>query len=50
METFNYTVVLKVEVEAFSSEDAQDLLRDVFGTGSDGDIYVVDFEAVEQDY
>jgi len=35
METYKYNVVLQVEVEAFSDEDAQDLILDVFGPGND---------------
>ena len=41
METYNFTLTLKVEVEAFSEEDAKDLILDVFGPGNDCGVEVV---------
>ena len=35
MKTYEYNVVLRVSVEAFSDEDARDLILDVFGPGND---------------
>ena len=41
METFEYMVLLQVNVAAFSDTDARDLLLDNFGEGDDGGIEIV---------
>lgn len=35
MNTYEYTVELKVKVEAYDESDAKDLLEDAFGLGED---------------
>jgi hypothetical protein len=43
MDTYTFTVSLEVQVEAFSEDDAKELVEDVFGPGSDCGVEVVDF-------
>lgn len=42
METYKYVVVLLVDVDAFSDDDAREVLQDTFGTGPDGGIDIKD--------
>ena len=44
MNKFEYTVTLKVVVEAFDEVDAQDAVQDVFGLGDNLGILVTDCE------
>jgi hypothetical protein len=40
--TFEYVLTVNVKVTAFDETDAEDAIRDVFGTGDDGGIEVTD--------
>lgn len=42
MKTFKYLVVLQVEVQSYSDDDAKELLLDTFGVGPDGGIMIDD--------
>lgn len=44
-----FSVLLQVEVEAFSPEDAEEAVKDCFGEGSVCGLNVVDFEVTDQD-
>lgn len=35
METYKFKVLIEVEVDAYSVDDAKDMLEDIFGPGSD---------------
>ena len=35
METYKFTLEIEVEADAFSPEDAKDIIQDIFGPGSD---------------
>ena len=35
METYRFALSVQVEVEAYSEEDARDMVQDVFGPGND---------------
>lgn len=41
METYEFTLSVEVKVEAYSEEDAKDLVLDVFGPGNDCGVEVV---------
>lgn len=47
--TYEYTVQIKVRVDAFSEDDAEDALTDIFGVGSDCGAEVVEFKVVNVD-
>ncbi|QWT29995.1 hypothetical protein SEA_TUNATARTARE_111 [Streptomyces phage TunaTartare] len=49
METHTFSVLLKVEVEAYTEEDAQEAMKDCFGEGSICGLTVVDYEVVDHD-
>lgn len=40
MEAFEFEVCLRVKVEAFSKEDAKEVLDDTFGVGEDGGLEI----------
>lgn len=48
-QTYEYTVQIKVRVDAFSEDDAEDLITDIFGVGSDCGANVVEFRVVNVD-
>ena len=35
METYKFTLLIEVDVDAYSVDDATDMLEDIFGPGSD---------------
>lgn len=35
MNTYEYTLRIKVRVDAYSEDDAEDLIDDIFGVGND---------------
>ena len=49
METYKFNLSVEVEVDAFSHEDALDLINDVFGPGDDCGVEVmkIDIKDVE---
>lgn len=47
MNTFTYTISMKVEVEAFDESDAMDALVDSFGVGDQYGVTVVEVEYKE---
>jgi len=49
MERYLFSVLLKVEVEAFTEADAQEAIQDCFGEGSVCGLNVVDFEVTDHD-
>jgi hypothetical protein len=49
MKRYVYSVLLQVEVEAFSEADAQEAVADCFGEGSNCGLNVLDFEVVDSD-
>lgn len=49
MKRYVYSVLLQVEVEAFSEADAQEAVSDCFGEGSNCGLNVLDFEVVDSD-
>jgi hypothetical protein len=49
MKRYVYSVLLQVEVEAFSEADAQEAVQDCFGEGSNCGLNVLDFEVVDND-
>lgn len=42
--TFEYLLTVKVKVEAFDETDAEDVIRDTFGTGEDGGLEVTELD------
>ena len=44
MEEFEFTLTIKVRIEAFDEKDAKDAVQDVFGPGSDGDVEVLSLD------
>ena len=50
METYDFEVLLKVQVNAFNRNDAYEIVHDTFGEGNACGLDVVDFEVthVEQ--
>ena len=48
METFNYTVTLSVQVEAYDESDAWDAVQDAFGVGDNMGVSVTDCEYKEK--
>jgi hypothetical protein len=49
MERYMISVVLNIEVEAFSESDALDAVHDTFGEGSTCGLNVVDYEVTDHD-
>jgi hypothetical protein len=49
MKRYVYSVLLQVEVEAFSEADAYEAVEDCFGAGSNCGLNVLDFEVVDSD-
>jgi len=49
MEKHIFSVLLKVEVEAYNEEDAQEVTEDCFGEGSVCGLTVVDYEVIDHD-
>jgi hypothetical protein len=49
MDKYKFQVVLDVEVEAFDENDAEDVLRDIFGPGDDCGAMVTEFRATYVD-
>ncbi|QIN94087.1 hypothetical protein PP459_gp146 [Streptomyces phage Wakanda] len=49
MKRYVYSVLLQVEVEAFSEADAHEAVEDCFGEGSNCGLNVLDFEVVDSD-
>jgi hypothetical protein len=47
MNTYQYEVTLKVEIEAFDESDAWDAVQDAFGAGSQPGINVIECEYKE---
>lgn len=47
MDTFQYEIKLKVEVEAFDESDAWDAVQEAFGIGETGAVTVTDCEYKE---
>ena len=43
-DTFEFTVTLKVRVPAFDKADAEDVLYDTFGPGSECGVEITSFE------
>ena len=41
METYEFTIRLKVRVDAYSEQDAEEAINDVFGVGTDCGLEVV---------
>ena len=48
MDKYEYTVQLKVEVEAFDDSDAWDAIQEAFGVGTTGAVTVTDCEYKEK--
>lgn len=44
METYKFTLTVEVEVQAYSHEDAVDLVKDTFGPGEDCGVEVLDLK------
>lgn len=42
--TFEYLLTVKVKVTAFDEDDAEDVIRDTFGTGDDGSLEVTSLD------
>lgn len=49
MERYIYSVLLQVEVDAFSPGDAEEAVKDCFGEGSNCGLNVLGFEIVDSD-
>jgi len=49
MEKHIFSVLLQVEVEAYTEDDAQEVVRDCFGEGSICGLNVVEYEVVDHD-
>jgi hypothetical protein len=49
MKTYMVSVVLQVEVEAFSEDDALDAVHDCFGEGSTCGLNVTDYVVIDLD-
>lgn len=47
MNTYEYRVMISVQIEAFDEHDAEDALKDVFGEGELCGIVVRDFEVTD---
>lgn len=47
MNTYNYKVILTVEVEAFDESDAWDAVQETYGVGQDMGIKITDCEYKE---
>lgn len=49
MNTYEYTLKLKVRVEAYSEEDGEDAIHDIFGVGTDcgADVIELKVESVD---
>lgn len=47
MEKHIFSVLLQVEVESYTEDDAEELLKDCFGEGSICGLTVVDYEVVD---
>jgi hypothetical protein len=43
-DTFEYLLTVKVKVTAFDQTDAEDAIKDVFGTGDDCGVTVTDLD------
>lgn len=48
MNTYTFTLEVKVEVEAYNEADAEDAVQDVFGRGEDCGITVTDLKITEK--
>lgn len=44
MDKFKYKITLSVEVEAFDESDAWDALQEIFGTGDEGAVHIIECE------
>jgi hypothetical protein len=49
MEKYVFSVLLRVEVSAFTKDDAEEAVRDCLGEGDMPGLDVVDFEVFEYD-
>ena len=49
METYEVSILLKVEIDAFSEEDALDAAHDAFGEGEVCGLNVTEYEVVNSD-
>lgn len=49
MNTYKFTVLLQVEVDAYDESDAADAVQDVFGIGDSAGLDVTNFEVVEHE-
>lgn len=49
MKRYIYSVLLQVEVDAYSEADAKEAVTDCFGEGSNCGLNVLDFEVVDSD-
>lgn len=47
MNTYEYRVMLSVQIEAFDERDAEDAIQDAFGEGEICGIIVRDFEVTD---
>lgn len=50
MKRYEYTIQLKVAVEAPSESDAEELLEDVFGEGGQFGLDVTEFDVIEVEH
>ena len=48
METFEFTVILTVKVEAFDESDAKDMVLDIFGPGNDCGLEVINTKITKE--
>lgn len=42
--TYEYLLTVKVKVTAFDETDAEDVIKDTFGTGDDGSLEVTELD------
>jgi hypothetical protein len=49
MKTYRFSILLDVEVEAFTEEDAKEAIRDCLGEGETLGLNVIDFEVVDNE-
>lgn len=47
MDTYRYKIELEIEVDAFTSDDAEDSIKDVFGVGADCGLDVLSFKVLD---
>lgn len=47
MKTYKFTLEVEVEVDAYSAQDAEDMVQDVFGPGNDCGVEVNSLKITE---